>query len=105
MPKRPGLAQSKKRDPVSLMLDALPADRRKEIDRVRQVIQKHLPAGYIESVTKGMLVYEVPLTEYPDTFNGHALWYVALACRRDRLSHNRRNETRSPGPGSDERDS
>ena len=88
--KRPGLAQPKEPDPASLtvaaLIDALPADRRKEVERVRQVIQKHLPAGYVESVTKGMIVYEVPLTEYPETFNGHALWYVALASERSYLS-------------------
>jgi hypothetical protein len=88
--KRPGLAQSQERDPVSLtvaaFINALPADRRKEVERVRQVIKKHLPAGYVEAVTKGMIVYEVPLAAYSDTFNGHALWYVALASERSYLS-------------------
>jgi hypothetical protein len=61
-------------------------DRRKELEKVRQVIRKHLPAGYVETITKGMIVYEVPLAIYPDTFNGHALWYVALASERSYLS-------------------
>jgi hypothetical protein len=33
-----------------------------------------------------MLVYQVPLSRYPDTYNGHALWYVALALQKASLS-------------------
>jgi len=71
---------------VAAFLDRLPADRRKEVEQVRKVIKKNLPAGYVEVMTKGMIVYEVPLAVYPDTFNGQALWYVALASERSYVS-------------------
>ena len=67
-------------------LAQLPPDRRREVDRVRRVIRKHLPPGYEEVVSKRMLVYQVPLTLYPDTYNGHPLWYVALASEKSYLS-------------------
>jgi hypothetical protein len=67
-------------------LASLPPDRRSEAKRVRGVVLDHLPAGYEEVVTKGMLVYQVPLARYPDTYNGHPLWYVALASEKSYLS-------------------
>jgi hypothetical protein len=33
-----------------------------------------------------MLVYQVPLGEYSNTYNGHPLWYVALASEKSYLS-------------------
>lgn len=71
---------------VATFLANLPAERRREVERVRTVIRRHLPAGYEESVSRDMLVYQVPLTRYPDTYNGHPLWYVALASEKSYLS-------------------
>jgi hypothetical protein len=31
-------------------------------------------------------VYQVPLARYSDTYNGHPLWYVALASEKSYLS-------------------
>jgi hypothetical protein len=64
----------------------LPAARRREVERVRAVVRKNLPDGYEEAVVKGMLVWQVPLEVYPDTYNGHALWYAALAAQKNYLS-------------------
>jgi hypothetical protein len=64
----------------------LPAARRKELERVRRVVRKHLPAGYEETLTRGMIVYQVPLARYPDTYNGHPLWYAALASQKSCLT-------------------
>jgi hypothetical protein len=71
---------------ISAFLDALPEGRRREVQRVRGLVRKHLPAGYEEVISKNMLVYQVPLERYPDTYNGHALWYVALASEKSYLS-------------------
>jgi hypothetical protein len=71
---------------VSAYLAALPADRRKEVERVRKVIKKNLPAGYKESIGYGMLAYVVPLERYPDTYNKQPLVYVALASQKSYLS-------------------
>jgi hypothetical protein len=82
---------------VSTFLAALPAERRREIVQVRDVILRHLPNGYEESVVKGILAYQVPLARYPDTYNGHALWYVALASQKNYLSLYLMNVYGDPG--------
>lgn len=71
---------------ISSFLANLPAGRRREVERVRETVRRHLPAGYQESISKNMLVYQVPLERYSDTYNGHPLWYVALASEKSYLS-------------------
>jgi hypothetical protein len=71
---------------AATFLASVPADRRADVARVREVILRRLPAGYEEAVVRRMLVYQVPLARYPDTYNGHALWYVALASQKSYLS-------------------
>ena len=67
-------------------LAGLPPDRAKAISRVRDVVLKHLPPGYEEVDRGNMLVYQVPLERYPDTYNGHPLWYAALAAPKSYLT-------------------
>jgi hypothetical protein len=67
---------------VSQYLASLPADRRKIVGAVRTLIKTNLPAGYRESMARGVLCYSVPLSVLPDTYNGHPLWYVALAAQK-----------------------
>ncbi|MEX2284384.1 MAG: DUF1801 domain-containing protein [Gemmatimonadota bacterium] len=71
---------------VATFLAQLPADRRAEVERVRDLVKQHLPAGYEEVVSKKMLVYQVPLKQYAETYNGQPLWYVALASEKSYLS-------------------
>ena len=71
---------------VPEFLAQLAPDRRQAVERVRAEIRRHLPAGYEEAISKNMLVYQVPLSEYADTYNGHPLWYVALASEKSYLS-------------------
>ena len=71
---------------VAIFLANLPADRRTEVERVRDVVRRHLPAGYEEACSKDMLVYQVPLARYPDTYNGRPLWYVAIGSEKAYLS-------------------
>jgi hypothetical protein len=71
---------------VSAFLAGLSAERRAEVERVRDAVRRHLPAGYEEVICKNMLVYQVPLERYGDTYNGQPLWYVALASEKSYLS-------------------
>jgi len=71
---------------VTDYLAQLPAERRQELERVRAVVRQHLPAGYVESFGHGMIAYVVPLERYPDTYNGEALMYAALAAQKNHLS-------------------
>ena len=71
---------------VQEYLQELPPERRKVISAVREVILKHLPAGYAESMNWGMISYEIPLDRYPDTHNGQPLTYAALAAQKNHYS-------------------
>jgi hypothetical protein len=77
---------SKAQPTVADFLTHLLPDRRGEVERVRALIRKHLPPGYEEVVSKNMLVYQVPLTYYSETYNRQPLWYVALASEKSYLS-------------------
>jgi hypothetical protein len=67
-------------------LAGLPSDRRQAIGTVRKLILENLPKGYVESVNWGMLSYEVPLSVYPDTYNGQPLGYAALASQKNHMA-------------------
>jgi hypothetical protein len=71
-------------DPVTVKdyLRALPDDRRSAIAAVRAAVRKHLPAGYEEHVAWGMLAYTIPLSRYPDTYNGQPLCIAALGVQK-----------------------
>lgn len=71
---------------VDEYLAELPDDRRHAMSTVRQVILEHLPDGYREGMNWGMIVYEVPLDRYPDTYNGEPLGIVALASQKRYMS-------------------
>jgi uncharacterized protein YdhG (YjbR/CyaY superfamily) len=68
---------------VKEYLDELPADRRKEIAKVRSVVRKNLPQGYRERMEWGLISYEVPLEAYPDTYNKKPLCYAGLAAQKN----------------------
>jgi hypothetical protein len=67
---------------VAQYLAQLPPDRRAELARVRRVVKQHLPRGYRETMTWGMITYEVPLSRHPKTYNGKPLCYAALAAQK-----------------------
>ena len=71
---------------VEEYLASLPADRRAEIEHVRGVVKRNLPAGYEEGVGFGMICYTVPLSAYRDTYNKQPLMYAALASQKNYLS-------------------
>jgi len=67
-------------------LAGLPEERRPMVEAVRRVILEHLRAGYVETVSPGMVTYDVPLETYPDTYNRRPLNYVALASQKQYVS-------------------
>lgn len=76
----------KKAATVAEYLDGLTLERRDAIEQVRKVILDNLPKGYQESLTYGVLSYEVPLSRLPDTYNGQPLSYVALGSQKNYMS-------------------
>ncbi len=71
---------------VKQYLDSLPADRRKALAAVRAVIRKNLPKGFRESMQHGMIGYGIPLSRYPNTYNGQPLGIAALASQKRHMS-------------------
>jgi hypothetical protein len=71
---------------VSAYLKELPAERRKVVSAVRDVVVKNLPKGYVERMTSGMIGYEIPLEKYPETYNGQPLCYAGLAAQKNHYS-------------------
>jgi hypothetical protein len=67
-------------------LDELPDDRRALVETVRRTILDHLPAGFEEQMSFGMLAYVVPLERFPDTYNGEPIGVVALANQKRHVS-------------------
>ncbi|MEX2627242.1 MAG: DUF1801 domain-containing protein [Ilumatobacteraceae bacterium] len=67
-------------------LAELPDDRRSIVEAVRSTILDHLPAGFEEAVTFGMLGYVVPLSRYPDTHNGQPLGVISLANQKNHVA-------------------
>jgi hypothetical protein len=65
---------------------SLPADRREAVQAVRKVVKKKLPRGFEEGMQYGMIGWYVPLSRFPDTYNGQPLGVVALASQKNHLS-------------------
>ena len=71
---------------VDEYLAELTLDRRSAISKVRDIILKNLPDGYVEEMRWGMISYGVPLERFPDTYNGQPLMYSALASQKRHMS-------------------
>lgn len=67
---------------VEQYLAELPEDRRAVVAAARDLVLRHLPAGYVEEMGFGMICYNIPLSEYPDTYNKQPLCYAALAAQK-----------------------
>lgn len=71
---------------VKEYLAELPPDRKKTIEAVRKVIKKNLPSGFREGMQYGMISYYVPLSRYPNTYNGQPLAFASLASQKSYMS-------------------
>jgi len=67
---------------VAAYLDELPPERRAVVSTVRDLVLRHLPAGYQETMAFGMIGYGVPLADYPNTYNKQPLAYAGLAAQK-----------------------
>lgn len=73
---------SSKAKTVDEYLAELPDDRRAVVSAVRDLVNRHMPEGYVETMSWGMVSWEIPLTRYPTTYNKQPLSYVALAAQK-----------------------
>ncbi|MBI3792472.1 MAG: DUF1801 domain-containing protein [Gemmatimonadetes bacterium] len=68
---------------VDAYVASLPADRRAIIAPVLEVIRTHAPRGLEEMMLWGMPVWGIPLSRYPETYNGQPLMLLALASQKN----------------------
>ena len=68
---------------VTEYLSALPPERRAVVSTVRKMVKRHLPKGYREMINFGAITYAIPLSRYPDTYNGQPLCYVGLGAQKN----------------------
>ena len=74
---------SSKAATVAEYLAELPADRRAEIEKVRDLVNAALPAGYREGMAWGLIGWVVPLEVHPDTYNKQPLLYAGLGAHKN----------------------
>ena len=77
---------SSKAATVADYLAGLPADRRAEVETVRDAINSAMPAGYREGMGYGMIGWVIPLEDYPETYNKLPLSYAGLAAQKNSYS-------------------
>lgn len=71
---------------VEEYIQELPEYRRDTIKEIRELILEHLPDGYQETINWGMISYEIPLEDYPDTYNDQPLNYLGLDAQENHNS-------------------
>lgn len=71
---------------VAAYLVELAPERRAVVAAVRDLVNAHLPAGYVEEMSYGMIGWNIPLARYPKTYNGQPLSYAALAAQKNAYS-------------------
>jgi hypothetical protein len=67
-------------------LGGLVPERREVVSAVRDMVNAHLPSGYLETMAWGMISWVVPLDVYPETYNGQPLAYAGLAAQKNYTS-------------------
>jgi uncharacterized protein YdhG (YjbR/CyaY superfamily) len=77
---------SSKATTVADYLAELPAERRAEVERVRDEVNTALPDGFQEAMRWGMITWEVPIEVSGPTYNGQPLAYAALAAQKNAFS-------------------
>jgi hypothetical protein len=78
-----------KAETVTEYLASLPDDRRKTLKAVRKLVRAHLAhlgSGIVEQMAHGMISWVVPLSRYPETYNGEPLPVVCLASQKNYCS-------------------
>ena len=76
------MVSSKAATPEAYLAE-LPPERAALISHVSDLVNAHLPPGYVERMSWGMISWEVPLERYPDTYNGQPLAYAGLAAQKN----------------------
>ena len=61
----------------------LPPERAALVAHLRALVNAAIPPGYEETMSWGMISWEVPLARFADTYNGRPLVYAGLAAQKN----------------------
>lgn len=75
-----------KADTIADFLAGLEPAQAAEVAFVRDLVNRALPQGYVESFAYGMIAWSIPLAVYPDTYNKQPLGLAALGARKAGLT-------------------
>jgi len=70
-------------------INQLPDDRRDAITKIRAVIQQHLPEGFEETISNGMINYVVPHSIYPAGYHCNPkdpLPFLSIASQKNNVA-------------------
>jgi hypothetical protein len=76
------MVSSKAATPEAYLAE-LPPERAALVARLRGLVNAHIPPGYEERMSWGMIGWEVPLSRYRDTYNKQPLVYAGLAAQKN----------------------
>lgn len=71
---------------VDQYLAELEPERREQVQFLRKLCRKHLPAELDEFMNWGMISYQVPFEIAPNTYNGQPLLFAAIASQKHYIS-------------------
>ena len=77
------MAKSVRPTTVAGYLASLPPEKRAVIKAARAFVRGHISTGYAEFMNWGVINWGIPLDEFPDTYNGQPLCYVALGAQKN----------------------
>ena len=76
------MAKAKRASTAAEFLDGLSPERRKTIEAARALVRKHIDKGFKEGFAWGSIMWWVPLSVFPDTYNGQPLGFCALGAHK-----------------------
>jgi len=68
---------------VAAYLASLDPEKRAVIKKVRAFVREHIDEGYSEYMNWGVINWGIPLKQFPETYNGQPLCYVALGAKKN----------------------
>jgi len=77
-----GLAKAKRAATVAEFLKGLSPERRKTIEATRALVRKNIDKGFKEGFAWGAIMWSIPLSVLPDTYNGQPLGFCAIGAHK-----------------------
>lgn len=79
----------KKTQDIESFLNELPTDRKDSIQKIRTILNEHLPEGFEETFSSNMIHYVVPFSVYPKGYHATPetpLPFISLASQKNHVA-------------------